>query len=388
MLTICSPQLSIAHDAHLGGAVTDREFLCHLAKRGYHIKVLLPEGESYKSADNVEIIFLKRNMLLDHSYTANFFFLKTLDRVLSEGRVDILRVHSPYSIGIGASLLKTFRREMPPLWFSFLHLEKRWDWHILDKTLPFFADGITALSEDTMGDLRRRFPYLDKKITRVTPLGIDTDVFFRIENPVLHELNGIDTAKPIVLFVGSLIKRKGVDLLLESWPKIKTICPDAQLVIVGQGPSEFMITEYLDRYPDMYHVRFLTQERLVHYYSTASVFAFPSRKEGFGMVVGEAMSCGVPVVAFRTHGVQRLVEDGRSGYMVDPEDVDVFAEKVGHLIRHPEDAIQMGNRARRRIAKEFSWDVTILEVEQFMTQLLARRRYRSSQSQKAYSAAP
>jgi len=373
---ILSPQLEISPRSALGGTVTDREILYRLADRGHNITILLPEGQEYKEHPMIKVKTIPRNFMLKRSYTANLFFLKYILKTIKEERIDILRVHSPYSIGMGVSLLKLFK-QLPPVWFSFLHLHKRLDWYLLDKVLPHFADGVTALSNDTLSDLKMRFKWIDKKINRVTPLGIDANIFYRVPNPDLKELEDktdIDLSKPLVLFVGRLTKEKGVNLLLDSWRMVSQRHNDVQLLIIGRGALQKSVREFCQSNKRVYHLSYVSQNRLRNYYSAASIFVLPTFKEGFGMVVGEAMACQVPVVVTKALGVRDLVLDGKTGFLVNIGDSAQLSQKVLCLLDDNALSIKMGKAAAERVKDHFSWEKAIDRSEEFINEVLTRAK--------------
>ena len=88
----------------------------------------------------------------------------------------------------------------------------------------------------------------------------------------------------------------------------------------------------------------------------SSIFILSSRYEGFGLVITEAMSCGLPVVSFACPcGPKDIITDGKNGYLVEPENVEALAERICHLIEHEELRKEMGKAARKR-AEDFQED--------------------------------
>lgn len=364
-MRILAPQIGISLKTCLGGAVTDRAFLYGLADRGHEIDLLLPEGEEADPHPNVRVTVLPRNALFQTSYFMNFYFLPSMKRILQEREIPIVRIHSPYSLGITAPLLRFFGPRKPLLWYSFLHLEARRDWALLDRWLPRFADGITCISEDTRQELQERCRLLQGKVTRVTPLGVDTSLFKRKEIPGAKD-------PPTVLFVGSLVPRKGVSELLQAWEKVEREFPQARLVIVGQGPLEADVKRFAVRHPTVFHVSKIAHEKLPEIYSKADIFFFPTRKEGFGLVVAEAMACGLPVVTAEAPGVRQLVIDGETGFKRPIGAVDQFSERILYLLKHPEASRRMGRLARERAEHHLTWDHGISETESFIEELAKR----------------
>ncbi|MES9604653.1 glycosyltransferase [Actinomadura sp. NPDC000929] len=158
---------------------------------------------------------------------------------------------------------------------------------------------------------------------------------------------------PVVACVGRLAYEKGVDLLLEVWERVAGRHPGWRLHVYGGGPDEEDLRARADAAGLSGSVEFRgvvceVEEALVE----ASVFALPSRAEGFPMSVLEAMAYGLPTVAFDcAPGVRALVEDGRDGLLAPPGDVTAFAAALGRLIEEPELRRALGARARVSVSR-------------------------------------
>ncbi|MGW3773813.1 glycosyltransferase [Actinomadura verrucosospora] len=158
---------------------------------------------------------------------------------------------------------------------------------------------------------------------------------------------------PVVACVGRLAYEKGVDLLLEVWERVAGRHPGWRMHVYGGGPDEEDLRARADAAGLSGSVEFRgvvceVEEALVE----ASVFALPSRAEGFPMSVLEAMAYGLPTVAFDcAPGVRALVEDGRDGLLAPPGDVTAFAAALGRLIEEPELRRALGARARVSVSR-------------------------------------
>ena len=157
--------------------------------------------------------------------------------------------------------------------------------------------------------------------------------------------------KPHVLFVGVLERYKGVDVLLEAWRTVAREIPAAELTIVGAGSrgNELRAQARRDHVDDS--VRFLTprsRAELRDLIDGSSFLVLPSRAEGLGRVVLEAMARARPVVASRVGGIVELVDDGTTGRLFTPESAPALARAILELLRDPERARHMGDEARRR----------------------------------------
>ena len=107
--------------------------------------------------------------------------------------------------------------------------------------------------------------------------------------------------------------------------------------------------------------------------SQVSVSVLPSLSEGLSNVVLESMAAGAPVVATRVGGNAEAVEDGATGFLVEPGDFDALARGIDRLLRHQELARQFGQAGRRRVAEHFTIEAAIRKTERLYDSLLEER---------------
>jgi len=166
---------------------------------------------------------------------------------------------------------------------------------------------------------------------------------------------GAQRTPPNVLFVGREFTRKGGDLLLRAFERVRQVIPGATLTIVG--PKDLRVSM-----PGVQSLGLLDKDdpsdwrRLVEAYSRATVFAFPTRFEPFGIVLLEAMFFGLPCVAPRVWAVPEIVQDGETGLLFDPESVDGLTTALVQLLENPELAVRMGCAGRKRVESQFTWE--------------------------------
>jgi glycosyltransferase involved in cell wall biosynthesis len=169
------------------------------------------------------------------------------------------------------------------------------------------------------------------------------------------------------LIVGRLAgseRYKGHDLLFELWPRLLIQCPDAVLVVAGDGDDRARLEAKAARVRSA--VRFegrVGDERLEALYRDCGFFVMPSTGEGFGLVFLEAMRAGRACIA-AAGAADELIEDGVSGYVVDPDDSEAVLKALVRLFQDPELAWQMGKAGRARWEREFT-------EEAFKSRLLA-----------------
>ncbi|MBQ8834490.1 MAG: glycosyltransferase family 4 protein [Oscillospiraceae bacterium] len=152
----------------------------------------------------------------------------------------------------------------------------------------------------------------------------------REEKCSLRRELGIGEAN-MVLSIGQFIPRKGFDVLLRAAAKLQ---PDTGIYIVGGEPTEeyLRLREELDL-TNIHFVGFLKKEELANYYRAADVFVLPTREDIWGLVINEAMACGLPVVTTdKCVAGLELIEEGISGYIVPVDDPEKLAEKLNTVL--------------------------------------------------------
>jgi len=158
-------------------------------------------------------------------------------------------------------------------------------------------------------------------------------------------------SEPRVAYVGTLDGPKGVDVLIEAWTRVIEDVPQAQLVIAGDGPlRESLVARCtslgLNRTAEF--VGHLSSSRVRALLDRCACLVVPSRSEGLGRVALEAMARARPVVASKVGGLPELVEDGRNGLLITPEDPEQLAAAIVGLLQDADKLVEMGREGRRR----------------------------------------
>lgn len=181
-----------------------------------------------------------------------------------------------------------------------------------------------------------------KKI-RVIPYGADAQRFTPPGEPRR-------IARPFrLLFVGQIGERKGISHLLNAYRRFRK--PDTELHLVGNYVAG---QEVYEPFRDLFrHTPNVPQRRLPDLMRDADVFVFPTLVEGLGMVVLEAMACGLPVIV-TPNGPGEVVRDGVDGFVVPPGDPEAILQRLEQLYADPDMRIEMGRNARQ-YAENWSW---------------------------------
>lgn len=158
-----------------------------------------------------------------------------------------------------------------------------------------------------------------------------------------------------LIYVGSLIQRKGLDLLL---PALAKTSPDIRLVIVGEGQEEALLKEQIAKLGLIDRVTFLGYvegEPLRELYKNSDVFILPTREDCFGLVILEAMCASLPVISSKyADGAKDLVTEGENGYIIDPEDTEGLAAAIERIFA--EGRLEQMGQASYKKAQAFSFE--------------------------------
>lgn len=148
-----------------------------------------------------------------------------------------------------------------------------------------------------------------------------------------------------IIFAGRLVEQKGIYSLLKIWDIIHNRHKDWILDIYGEGEMHDLLIRESDKYDGSLVVHNPTPD-IFQSYINSSISVLTSKYESFGLVIPEAMSCGLPVVSFDCPcGPRDIITEGEDGYLVQLGDCKTFADKVCYLIEHPEERLRMGKIA-------------------------------------------
>lgn len=142
--------------------------------------------------------------------------------------------------------------------------------------------------------------------------------------------------------------------LLEAWKKLNL--PNAELLLIGSLSHE--MNPLIRRYEGVFrHIPFVPNEQLLQYYGRSSVFVLPSVEDGFAVVIGEAMACGLPVITTYNTGAADIIAHGRHGFVVPIRSPEAIGEHLELLYRNPELRNEMAEAALNKAQTELGWDI-------------------------------
>jgi len=224
---------------------------------------------------------------------------------------------------------------------------------------------LRGLLDDGMPDQRTRVVHLGQDLGRLRTGGATG----------LRAELGIPADAIVVVSVGSLIRRKGFDILLRATSRLAP-APDVRVLIVGAGPERTNLEALAAELSITEAVRFLGERDDVGAIlrDTADILVSAARSEAFGLTLVEAGGCGLPVIAPAVDGIPEVVVDGETGLLIAPEDEAELARAIARLARDPELRERLGAAGRTRVETHFSIARYVDEIQQAYDELLTRPR--------------
>jgi D-inositol-3-phosphate glycosyltransferase len=224
----------------------------------------------------------------------------------------------------------------------------------------------------------------DAERIEIVPLGVDHAFFSPGDRRAARRAIGLDGhSGPLLLFVGRIQPLKGADVAVKALAELRQrggSAAEARLVVVG-GPSgprgEAEVAKLHDLVVELGLERCVTftppqpHELLSTYYRAADCCVVPSRSESFGLVALEASACGTPVVAAAVGGLTTLVDHGRSGYLVEPEDAEGFAKQVAAIVTDPAHQAELG-AGGHQMARRYTWAIAAVRLRRLYADLTSR----------------
>lgn len=229
------------------------------------------------------------------------------------------------------------------------------------------SNGLTAVSNSLAEDTRDFFDFSGP--IKVIHNFIDTDVYYRYPEEKIEYLYGREGEK-IIIHISNFRPVKNILQVIQIFFHIQREIP-ARLLMVGDGPEKMRALQLTRELQLEDHIHFLgRQENIVPLLSQSHILLLPSVNESFGLVALEAMACGVPVVASRRGGLPEVVEEGKTGHLLPPEDLLEMVEASLRILTSSQYHGELSKRAVLRSREHFSADSIIPQYLQYYQEVL------------------
>jgi D-inositol-3-phosphate glycosyltransferase len=299
------------------------------------------------------LYFIKKNDI-DYSIIHAHFFMSALVASNLKKQLSIPYVVTFHALGL---VRLAHQKEMDnfPV--------KRFD---IEKMIIKDADAIIAECPQDREDMIRYY-YADPSKITIAPCGFNPKEFYVIDKKVARKKLKLKEDETILLQLGRMVPRKGVDNVIRSLSKLNGSLQNIRLLIVGgegDEPDE-KLTPEIGRLKKIAeeenvtdHVTFTGRkgrEVLKYFYAAADVFITTPWYEPFGITPLEAMACGTPVIGANVGGIKYSVDDGRTGFLVPPKNPGELAKKIEWLINDKQLVAAMKKNAVKHVTKFFTW---------------------------------
>jgi len=288
---------------------------------------------------------------------SEFFYTVGL---LRSGSFDAIHAHWIIPQGLVAVLARKFTRKRVPILCT-LHGGDLYSldnpiFNYLKKYTLRHSDGITVVSSSMKQDVEN-YGVPSERI-RVIPMGVDLKNTFR-------PLSGHHRNPHSILFAGRLVEKKGLYYLIQAMPDIIKAAPDVHLEIAGDGPEMPVLHKLATQLNLDSNIRFLGKienRKLPELYNRNSIFVFPSiitrdgDREGFGLVLVEALGSGCAVITTDLAAMQDIVTHEVNGIVIPQKNQQAITSAVLDLLQNPAKREKLALNGRSEVLAKFDWD--------------------------------
>ncbi len=353
----------------IGGAEVQAQRISEfLVKNGFSVSVLTVRKNSiskrFEKINGVEVYRLK--FLKIPKVGKYFLLIQEFFYLLFKSKTfDIFHCHQGLGFSsIAVGVAKIFKK---PVIVKISNSGERFDLHILKKTylIGFIlvkilksANKIIYLNEEMKKELLKE-KIKQNKLIKI-PNGVDTEKFKFVpyeEKTKYKENMGIKQKLPIIIYIGTLQKKKNPYILIEIAEKLRNKNRKFVLIIVGDGPERVKMEGFVKNKNLKDSVLFYGEQKEIEKFLFISdIFILPSFVEGLSNSLLEAGSCGLPCVVSDIPGNREVIENVINGFLISPTNVDGFVKAIEKLLTNKELLIKMGRKNREKIESEFSID--------------------------------
>jgi glycosyltransferase involved in cell wall biosynthesis len=205
----------------------------------------------------------------------------------------------------------------------------------------------------------------------VIPNGIDTKKFSPGKSDIKKKLN----CSHLLVFWGRLGYQKNIQFLIKAFKTIKT--PGTKLAIIGKGPDMKKLKALSGGNENIIFTGYLPDNELLDYARGADIAVLPSRAESWGLVIGEAMACELPVISSDVGKAQELLGKDR-GIVLKKETAKELAEYIDYLLSNKKVMKEMGKKARKFIVEHYGWDGIVKKTEELYKTVIKQHNDKSN----------
>ena len=326
------------------GLPTDR-FCAHLCvlKREEDASNVCPERAERFSAAGLDVSFA-------HDSSRKIETVASVADWIADRGIALLHTHSNRPNVVGRMAGALFRSQGLAV---VAHYHNQYDdkWErdpamlSLERRLVASTDAMIAVSESVRRHVADNIGVDEQRID-VIPNGVDASAFTGVDRSDARRALLLDATRPVVGLIGRITEQKGQEDFVEAALAIAVERPEPLFVMVGfaeDAELQQRLRQKIAVFGLSDRIRFLgNRDDMASVYAALDLVVAPSRWEGFGMMLIEAMAAGRPIVATRVGAIPEIVRDGRTGVLVEPRDAQALARAITGMLDDPQRRIAMG----------------------------------------------
>lgn len=317
--------------------------------------------------------FLQRRGIRVHYITKGKFSPKNIAAIAAlarDGKFDLLHLHGYSSANFGR--LAARKLGIPAIVHEHAILRVLPHQFVIDRLLRGKTDVAIGVSNAVKAFMIRGRSIPEAKI-RVIWNGVQLQNFRNVAKEKIDAFRqnlGVDAKARLIGSVTRLREEKGNRFLIEAFARLREKYPETRLVLIGDGPLKSALEQQAKEQGDGDRVIFTGfVPEIAPALAAFDVVAVPSLREGFGLVLVEAMACGKPVVASAVGGMLEVAEDGVSALLVPPADAAALAGAIDSCLADAEFAAALGRRAQEA-SEKFSIEANVSALEKLYAELV------------------
>ncbi len=272
---------------------------------------------------------------------SNIRAYKELKALIAAGHFDLIHCHTPTVSMMTRLAAKQARKRGSTVMytchgFHFHNASSKKNWLLyypIEKHLSRYCDYIVTINKE---DYNRAKTFHCDHVRYIPSVGVDINRIreLKVDKAEKKAEIGVPSDKILILSAGELIERKNHEVIIRALAKINN--PDIYYALAGKGPLKDYLANLASDLGVADRMLFLGfRTDVFELYHAADISVFPSKIEGLGLAGVEAMAAGVPLVSSNVHGILDYVIDGKTGFAIDPKDVDGYAAAIQKLAESP-----------------------------------------------------
>jgi N-acetyl-alpha-D-glucosaminyl L-malate synthase BshA len=357
----------------LGGTeIAGYNIVKYLAKRGHNVHVMTQANlEPFKESKGEKFYVHSIQFIKLPFFGLLLFWLKVLF-ILQKLKPDIIHAQT-IDMGVGGLLAKIFLKKPYVVYGRGGDVYSSWMFkNFISKIIIKNANAVFALTED----MKKEMTKIYKRDIIVIPNGIDILKFKNLSKRNIRRIMNIPIDEKIIIFVGRLKAVKGIEYLIKAMEIIQQKNGKAKLMIVGDGAEKEKLETLVDKLNLNKNVMFIgkiSNEDIPKYLIMSDIFVLPSLREGFPNVILEAMASGLPIIASNVGGIPEIIKNGENGFLVEPKNPEMIAEKILMLFENNE-LRKIIIEKNKEDVKRYSWEDITEKLEENYRELINTNR--------------